>query len=527
MLLRQVESRPQHTAFIFENEIWTYERLASQASRLAGGLSRLGLRKGERVALHMTNRPEMLVAYYACFQLGLIAAPLRTAFTPAELIPLLERLQPALYIGEVALYNNVAAMDEGELPFARRFVVGGSVDDFRVENWQKLFDGDAYAKSPTDVDVNAPAVLINTSGTTGVPKFVTHTLATLAATAEMIVRHWPFESSDVLVEQLPLVHSSGLVTFITAIHLGAPFVLLKTFDPDIILDTIEQHHCTMMLGFPATYAALVERQSARPRNLQSLRFCATAGDICPTDLQTRASAVLGTTVFNVWGATEVVGSFAYGLQPGPVSRVLDGAQIRLIDDGGVEVPHGEIGELLIRGPNVFVGYWNGAGGKFEGLEDGWYHTGDLMRHGDGNDMWFVGRKKDIIIRGGTNISPIEIENALLAAHPAILEAGVVGVPDRALGERVVGFVKLAPNAADSVVADILSSLAGRLAAYKIPERLMVIDKLPRNALSKVDRKALAKLAAASHADAVGNPAKDAPVPAGGDNARPSRRVARG
>jgi acyl-CoA synthetase (AMP-forming)/AMP-acid ligase II len=184
----------------------------------------------------------------------------------------------------------------------------------------------------------------------------------------------------------------------------------------------------------------------------------------------------------------------YGLQIGPVARIVQGSQIRLVDDKGVEVPHGEVGELLIRGPNVFAGYWNDEQATADSLRDGWYHTGDLMRRGAGDDLWFMSRKKDIIIRGGTNISPAEVEQ-VLASHPAVQDAAVVGVPDDVLGQRVFGFAKIANLTTPIIVAKILAFAAGQLASYKVPDGLAVIDDFPRNALSKVDRNALVKMAA--------------------------------
>ena len=285
--------------------------------------------------------------------------------------------------------------------------------------------------------------------------------------------------------------------FLTCIAVGAPFILLESYDADTVLDTIEHHRCTRCTGFPAQYAALLDRQRARPRNLASLRICLTGADACPVDLQEQVSAEFGVPLCNVWAATEIVGSLSHGLQPGPVARIVPGAQIRLVDDKGVEVPRGEVGELLIRGPNVFAGYWNDEQATADSLRDGWYHTGDLMRRGDGDDLWFVSRKKDIIIRGGTNISPREVEEALVACHPAVEEAAVVGKPDPVLGQRVVGFVKLAPGAKKVAAAEILKSAAERLAAYKVPEDLQVVDAMPRNALSKVDRRALEAMASKS------------------------------
>ena len=225
----------------------------------------------------------------------------------------------------------------------------------------------------------------------------------------------------------------------------------------------------------------------RPRDLSSLRFGTTGSDACPIALQEEATSVLGAPIYNLWASTESVGSLTFGLRPGPVSRVVEGAQIRLVDDHGADVPHREIGELLIRGPNVFIGYWDDPAATAQSLRDGWLYTGDMMRRGDGDEIWFVARKKDIIIRSGTNISPIEVEEALVASHPAVKEAAVVGKPDPVLGQRVFAFIKLAANAKTSVVSEILGKVGQRLAAYKVPEDLIVLQDLPRNALSKIDR----------------------------------------
>jgi long-chain acyl-CoA synthetase len=171
-----------------------------------------------------------------------------------------------------------------------------------------------------------------------------------------------------------------------------------------------------------------------------------------------------------------------------------------VDENGDDVAHGEIGELLIRGSNVFIGYWNDPEATAQSLQNGWYHTGDLMRRGKGNELWFVSRKKDIIIRGGTNISPAEVEEALVANHPAVKEAGVVGKPDPVLGQRVFGFVELAVDEKEGVIAEILRDVARRLAPFKVPERLRVIDALPRNALGKVDRRALERMIGEEESD---------------------------
>jgi long-chain acyl-CoA synthetase len=493
-LMLQAQQYPKSTAFIFHEQVWTYERLAADVKRLAHGLASRAVGPGDRVALHMANRPEMIVSYYACFLLGAIAAPLRTAFKFAELTPLLQRLKPALYIGEIALYENVAPIDDSILAPNRLFIVDQTVDDPNVQPWEVLFEAqthDALSTAPTSYQ---PCVLITTSGTTGQPKFVMHTPDTLSVSANLMFRHWELWQDDVVVEPLAMAHMSGLVTILCYIQFGICFVLLETFDADTVLDAMERYGCTRYLGFPAQYAALLDCQLARPRNLSSLRLCLTGGDACPVNLQREVTSIFRAPLYNLWAATEVVGSLTFGLQDGPVARIVKGAQIRLIDDSGVEVGVGEVGELLIRGGNVFPGYWNDPEATGETLRAGWYHTGDLMRRGEEDDLWFVSRKKDIIIRGGTNISPVEVEEALVSCHPAVEEAAVVGILDEVLGQRVFAFIKLTNGATHTTTSDILREVATRLATYKVPDGLRVVDKLPRTTLGKVDRRALLTMA---------------------------------
>jgi long-chain acyl-CoA synthetase len=490
VLAQRAGSTPAKTAFVFREDVWTYQRLAKAAGRLSRGIAALGVRPGDRVALHMTNRPEMIVAYYACFQLGAVAAPLRTAFKSAELDSILQRLKPALYIGETALYPNVAPIAPSTLPPGRRFIIGdGVVDDDGVRRWDHLFDDRSDHSALFKRDVDAPAVLINTSGTTGAPKFVIHTPSTLAATSELAGKYRGFEPGDIAIGQTPLAHMSGLATTITNIQAGIPIMLLEAFDAETVLETIERYSATYLVGFPAQYALLLQEQRANPRKVDSLRLCVTGGDVCPEDLQAQFLTVFGTPLRNGWAATEAVGSLASARQSGPVTRIIPEVQIRLIAEQGEEVPRGEIGELLVRGPNVFVGYWDDPELTARVLTDGWYHTGDLMRRGEADDLWFAGRKNDLIIRGGTNISPVEVEQ-VLAAHPAVRAAAVAGVPDSVLGQRVIGFVKLVDGAKDSIISELLADAAVRLADYKVPEKLFAIDKLPRNPQGKLDRKAL-------------------------------------
>jgi long-chain acyl-CoA synthetase len=484
-LRHQAETRPESTAFVMGDDVWSYARFAAEVDRLARGLVARGLRRGDRVALHLWNGPELAVAYHACFRIGAIAAPLNTRLKSAELDPLLRRLRPALYIGQANLYAKVAGTDPMNLPVNARFLVDGGVTDLRVQPWTRLFTDVIGGSLPAVMDTGAPALLLTTSGTTGEPKLVTHTLATLGKITEES-QHWGFESGHIAVCAVPMVHMSGVFCFLSGIRQGMPLILFPQFDAEAVLDAIAPHRCSLMLGLPYMFATLFEAQRARPRRVDPLRLCLAAGDVCPQWLQESFPSRFGTPLRSTWGATETLCSLTYSLQPGPVHRIVAGAQIRLIDDRGAPVPRGDVGELLLRGPNVTIGYWAGPG-RIDGLgKDGWYHTGDLMRQDEKGDLWFVSRKKELIIRGGSNIAPAEVERVLVA-HPAVRDAGVVGVPDPVLGQRVAGFVQLAKGAESVTAGEILADISGQLADYKLPESLIITDEIPRNTLGKIDR----------------------------------------
>lgn len=501
VLQHQAETCPDATAFVASGETWTYRRLAAEAERLASAMLARGIQAGDRVALHMANRPELAVAYHACFRIGAIATPLNIRLKTAELRPMLQRLRPALYVGQDQLYPQVAPIEPETLPADARFIVGGAVEDGRALSWASLITDAAEAGPiPRCPDPDAPAVLLATSGTTGQPKFVVYTPASLSFGIGAI-ENTGLDGEQVALLATPMVHAAGFASFLGCIRVGAPVVLLERFDPDAALDAIQARRCSWMVGLPFMYAELLRRQRERPREVGALRYCICTGDACPPGLQEEFAEVFGVPLRSVLASTETGWSLTYGLQPGPVSRTAPGTQVRLVDEAGAPVPRGEAGELLVRGPGVVgVGYWAGPG-RIETAADGWFHTGDLLRQGNGNDLWFVARKKDLIVRGGSNIAPSEVERALLA-HPAVRDAAVVGVPDPVLGQRVAALVQLASGAGEgAVLDDIVASASAQLADYKVPERLLAVGAIPRNAAGKIDRQAVLAMVPAGGAGA--------------------------
>ncbi|MEX3929460.1 class I adenylate-forming enzyme family protein [Paraburkholderia sp. BR10936] len=482
-LFETAEACPDAIALIAGDDTWTYGRLARYVKRLSQGLSAQGLKPGDRVALHLTNKPETVIAYYACMLTGLIAVPLNNRLTRAELEPQLRRLHVSLYLGQSDLYGAIAGVDGSVLDARRRFLVDGESQDTGAKAWSELIDHqeDEVRLEPACVD--EPALLLSTTGTTGKPKLVTHTQRTVCAITQacQAVALRPY---DVTLIATPMMHGGGLATVLATLTAHGICVLLDRFEPAAALDLIERHRCTLLIWLPFMYAAACAEQIAQPRNVTSLGTCLVVGDTTPRSLQEEFLRVFGVRMRNVLAMSESMGTFTYGFDIGPVCRAVDMNRVRLVDEEGNTVRRGDAGELLLRGPNMFVGYWHGPGHIDDARKDGWWATGDVLRQDEAGDFWYVARKKNLIIRGGSNISPVEVEDALLV-HRGVREAAIVGVPDAVLGQRVIGFVELTEAATQ--VEEVLFDLSTRIASYKMPERLIVVDQLPRNSLGKVDR----------------------------------------
>lgn len=405
----QSGNNPEGIALIAGRELWSYRRLALAVEQVARALYARGVRKGDRVALHMFNVPELAIAYFACFRVGAIAAPLNTKLETTELRAVLQRLEPSVYIGQAQLYAAVAGVETNILAADARYVVGGAGGLAAPRPWRDLLEAGTDTAPMEFPDVDSPAVLLCTSGTTGLPKLVTHTAATLTAGAQACGQ-LGLERPQIAINMAPMVHASGFFLLLAGLRFGAIQVLIERFDADAVLNAIERYYATWVSGLPFMFVELMRRQRVQPRKVDSLEFCATGGDLCPQKLQQEFPDVFGVHLRSFWAASEVVGALIHGMHCGPVSRIAPGAQVRLVDDNGLQVQRGAVGEMWVRGPYVTVGYWVSPDRLDPATTAGWYRSGDLLRQGEQDDLWFVARKndlikKDLIIRGGSNIAP--------------------------------------------------------------------------------------------------------------------------
>ncbi|MBA0087993.1 MAG: long-chain fatty acid--CoA ligase, partial [Acidobacteria bacterium Pan2503] len=312
----------------------------------------------------------------------------------------------------------------------------------------------------------------------------------LLATA-LLWESLPTGPDDNVLVMTPLAHAMGLTTVLTALHQGATATVLRTFDPAAALDLIERFRCSHIGGVPAMLQFVVEEQSRRPRDLSSIRHAGAGGDTVSAALQRRFQDVFGIQLREGYGLTEscpVSFNSLGDIRIGSVGPPAPGVELRLVDRHSHDVPAGETGEILVRSSANCVGYWNDPDATARLFEDGWLHTGDLASRDEDGYYWFKGRLKQLIIRGGSNISPQEVEEAL-HQHPAVLEAGVVGAPHPIFGEVPMAGVAL--RAGHLVNEDQLRAHARTLLAdYKVPARIFFLPELPKGLTGKVDRRSL-------------------------------------
>jgi long-chain acyl-CoA synthetase len=454
----------------------TFAELDSSTDRLAAWFVREGFRPGDRFAIQWPNAIEVVQLYFAAIKASLIAVPINLRLKPGEIAWVLENAGVSLAFAHPLMADAMRA------------------SGVRVLTDVPALD-DVAAVALPDVAEEAPAVILYTSGSTGRPKGAVLNQKSLLATGELCAELVEGFGSDVKARGLlmtPLMHSSGMFVLLSSIQRGEPCVLLPQFDPAAVLDAVAAYRCTTTLALPAMMQFVLEEQARQPRDVSSLRVIFAGGDSVPVALQERAQQLLGGVMVEGLAQTETGPTICNpAAQPklGSLGLVNRGVAVKLVDVvTRKDVAVGEPGELLVKSPALCSGYWNNAEASHDAFEDGWFRTGDLVSRDADGYYWFRGRLKEIIIRGGSNISPQEVEEALYS-HPEVLEAGVIGLPHDVWGEIVVAVIALREGG--SATAQDLQSHAGRtLADYKVPEQIHFMPVLPKGATGKVHRKAL-------------------------------------
>jgi long-chain acyl-CoA synthetase len=489
---------PDRVAVIYRDQPITYGELAIKVNRLASALRTRGIAKGDSVAVLLPNCPEFTITYFAVSALGAICVPANPQFKPAELAhiwcdsavkmvftipPLIPVAQAALAeIGSTAGIITVRERDETPSGFT-------TIDEL-------IAAGDNAPPDTSAVVDTDPAVCIYTSGTTGRPKGALLSHRNLIANCEQISRALDFHDTDNFLCVLPLFHSfAATVCQNTALYCGAKSTILEQFHPARVLESVALHRVTIFAAVPAMFGALLQLPSDTPFDFSSIRFAVSGGAPMPVAIMEAFEKRFGVAILEGDGPTECspvtcVNPPAGPHKPASVGLPIPGVEMKIFDENDRELPDGEVGEIVVRGENVMLGYRNQPEETAAAMRSGWYHTGDLGRRDSDGYFFIVDRKKDMIIVGGLNVYPREIEEVLYS-HPAVLDAAVLGVPDRKRGEEPVAIVALKPGH-DVSALDLLRYCRERLANYKVPRRVVFRESLPRGGTGKVVKRLLRK-----------------------------------
>lgn len=483
---------------------YTYSALDHAASCLANWMLAKGIESGDRIAFQLPGWCEFTVIYLACLKIGAVSVPLLPSWREAELVWVLNKCQAKMFFAPT-LFKQTRPVDlilplQNQLPQLQQIV---GVDKLApatssLSLSQIIADNTPLTTAITTHGDELAAVLF-TSGTEGLPKGVMLTHNNILASERAYCARLNLTWQDVFMMPAPLGHATGFLHGVTAPFLiGARSVLLDIFTPDVCLALLEQQRCTCMLGATPFVYDLLNVLEKQPADLSALRFFLCGGTTIPKKVA-RECQQRGIKLLSVYGSTESSPHAVVNLDD-PLSRFMHtdgyaaaGVEIKVVDDARKTLPPGCEGEEASRGPNVFMGYFDEPELTARALdEEGWYYSGDLCRMDEAGYIKITGRKKDIIVRGGENISSREVEDILLQ-HPKIHDACVVAMPDERLGERSCAYVVLkAPHHSLSLEEVVAFFSRKRVAKYKYPEHIVVIEKLPRTASGKIQKFLLRK-----------------------------------
>jgi long-chain acyl-CoA synthetase len=484
-LVNTTGSHPDRTAVRLDDRALRYRDLDDLSARVAAWLLRRGITAGDRVGLMAPNVPEFLALYYGILRVGAVVVPMNPQFKSREV---------DYYLSDSAA--SLALAWHGVADQAAKGAAGAGTDLVIIEPSDFASTLADVGPEPAVAD-RAPsdtAVILYTSGTTGQPKGAELTHANLLTNVEVtrttLLNLGP---QDVVLGALPLFHSFGqTVGMGCAMASGGCLTLLPRFDPVLALETIKRDQVTVLMGVPTMYAAILH-SAGDAADTASLRLCVSGGAAMPVEIMRAFEKQFGCMILEGYGLSETspVASFNHPdreRKPGTIGQAIAGTEMRVQNDDGDPVPPGEIGEIAIRGHNVMKGYWRRPEDTAEAMAGGWFRTGDLARVDSEGYFSIVDRKKDMIIRGGLNVYPREVEEVLYE-HPAVAEAAVIGVPDQMLGEEVAAVVRLKPGASADP-GELREHVRSQLAAYKYPRHVWIVDELPHGGSGKILKRAI-------------------------------------
>ncbi|WP_456467948.1 long-chain-fatty-acid--CoA ligase [Archaeoglobus sp.] len=518
LLENSVSRHPDKVALVFFGKKITYKQLDEMSDRVAGFLYELGVGKGSKVIVDLPNTPHYVAAYYGILKTGATVVQCNPLYTEREIRYILENseaeygffvemIYPRIrnLINEGKIKKAVICKIEDFLPFPLNFLYPLKKEKVNVDKrkevvyWKDVLKAAPSKKRPEINPKEDVAIFLYTGGTTGVPKAVMSTHYNLVANAYQVLEWLPDkdEENDVFIGVLPYFHSYGMTTSLNApIAFGATIILVP--DPrDIkrILESIQKYKVSIFCGVPTMYNAILNHPDLKKYDLSSIKACISGAAPLPIEVKREFERVTGGKLVEGYGLSETSpvthANPLYGVnKEGSIGIPFPDTYAVVVDNEGKILPIGEVGELAVKGPQVMKGYWKMEEETKKVLVNGWLLTGDMAKMDEDGYFYIVDRKKDMIIAGGYNIYPREVEEVLYE-HPAVLEAAVVGVPDPYRGETVKAFIVLKPEYKGKVSEDdIIKFCKERLAAYKVPRIVEFRDELPKSAVGKILRRVL-------------------------------------
>ena len=471
---------PGRTAVKLDERELSYAELDQASARVAGLLHAKGIGPGDRVGLMLPNVPYFAVAYYGILRAGGAVVPMNV---------LLKEREVAYYLADAEARLLLAWHEFADAAHAGSDRAHADCLLVQPGNFEALLGRSERVLEVIERDAEDTAVILYTSGTTGTPKGAELTHDNLRRNAAIAAGLFGIDGDAVTLGALPLFHSFGQTCGLNAtMRAGGCLTLIPRFDPGRALEIVQRDRVTVFEGVPTMYSALLGHPARDHFDASTLRVCVSGGAAMPVEVMRNFERAFGCAVLEGYGLSETspVASFNHPdreRKPGSIGTPVEGVEMKVVGEDGRELPRGEVGEIAIRGHNVMKGYWRRTEATAEAIRGGWFHTGDLARVDEDGYFFMVDRKKDMVIRGGYNVYPREVEEVLYE-HPAVREAAVIGVPHPELGEEVAAAIVLAAGASVEE-AELVGFVKGQVAAYKYPRLVWFVEELPKGATGKI------------------------------------------
>lgn len=497
LLENEIEKFGEHVSTIYGAKQYTNVQMNQSAKRFANALRNLGIQKGDRVILQMQNCPEIIQSFTAIYSLGAVIVPINYMVGDSETRFIYKDTGAKVIISNMEFWDKIQACKEG-LDSIEYIILTDSETPEGALSYRALLNENTADFEAMDVSHEDLAALIYTAGTTGNPKGVMHTHAGLLANAQMQHDTMGLESGMIAVTVLPLCHSYGISSTNAAMLVGGMCgIMLEKLDIEAIFDAIQKYKANVIGAVPTLYVyMLAMEETLKKYDISSMKYWVSGSAPLNLDTWNRFKEVTGGEIIEGWGLTEAGANNSINpingeKKVGSVGLPMNGTGMKIVDDQDNELQENEQGEILISGPGIMKGYWNNKEETAKAIKGGWLYTGDVGYKDADGYYYITDRKKDLIIKGGENIAPREVEEVVMA-HPKVAEVAVIGIPDKVYGENIKAFVVKQPGQSLSE-NELIEYCISKLKRFKSPKEVVFLDALPKSLVGKILRKELRKM----------------------------------